>query len=382
MKSVIVLGCTGSIGVSTMEILADFPDDFRIAGLSAHGNRDALLALGERYPRASLALSGRPDLSDPSIGYEGTRGLLDMIRDTDADMVVNGISGAAGLLPSLAALESGKDLALANKETVVTGGDLIFKAAEKAGRKILPVDSEHSALFHLLENRDPRQVAELILTASGGPFLDYEPDRLKSVTREQALNHPNWSMGAKISVDSATLANKGLEVIEAWKLFHLPLDRIKVLIHRQSLAHSLIRTRDNALYAQISSPDMKLPIQNALFYPNQQPVASAYTDLVGASLTFEKPDTTRFPMLDLAYRAARAAGAAPIVYNGSNEVAVAAFLAGRLAFSRIAQVTEEMLGLSWPDPGDDLEGITETDRLVRRRAESWLTNLNGTDVRE
>ena len=280
MKKIIVLGCTGSIGVSTMEILEQFPEDFSVVALSAHSSVDALLDLKKRYPRTRLVLTGSK-VTPEGIDYAGTEGLVRMLEETDADMVVNGISGAAGLLPSVKSLETGKDLALANKETVVTGGDLIFELSRKHGRTILPVDSEHSALFHLLEGRDPDSVSELILTASGGPFADMPWEDQKKVTPAQALKHPNWDMGAKITIDSATLANKGLEVIEAWKLFHLPLDRISVLVHRQSLVHSLIRTKDNALYGQFSAPDMKLPIQNALFYPELRPVEAAYTDLCG-----------------------------------------------------------------------------------------------------
>jgi 1-deoxy-D-xylulose-5-phosphate reductoisomerase len=374
LKKIIVLGCTGSIGKSTMEILNEFPRDFLVTGLSAHSNSEKLLSLGKKYPKAKLAFTGST-VPPKGVDYGGTEGLLAMLSATDAHMVVNGISGAAGLLPSLRALETGKDLALANKETIVTGGDLIFAVAEEYNRTILPVDSEHSALFHLLQDRKPEQVSELILTASGGPFIDMPLKEQENVTPKQALKHPNWSMGAKITIDSATLANKGLEVIEAWKLFHLPLDRIKVLVHRQSLVHSLIRTADNALYGQFSAPDMKLPIQNALFYPDLKPVKAAYTDLCGPALTFEQPNMKRFPMLALAYQAARAAGAAPIVYNGSNEVAVAAFLTGLIKFTQIARITEAMLTLDWPNTQNSLEGISEVDRKVRERAAHFIKGV-------
>ncbi|MDC7218596.1 MAG: 1-deoxy-D-xylulose-5-phosphate reductoisomerase [Spirochaetales bacterium] len=371
MKKVIVLGCTGSIGASTMEIIADFPEDFSVVALSAHSHEQALLALKEQHPQARLVLTGTEDARE-GMDYLGKEGLLRMLEETEADMVVNGISGAAGLLPSIKSLETEKDLALANKETIVTGGDLIFSLAEKYNRTVLPVDSEHSALFHLLMGRKPETVSELILTASGGPFIDMPFEEQRKVTPAQALKHPNWDMGAKISIDSATLANKGLEVIEAWKLFHLPLEKISVLVHRQSLVHSLIRTADNALYGQFSAPDMKLPIQNALFYPELRPVKAAYTDLCGPSLTFEKPDLVRFPMLALAYRAAEKGGPAPIVYNGSNEVAVAAFLKGRIGFTQISRVTAALLEEKWPDPQDTLEGIETVDRLVRERAEAFM----------
>jgi len=371
LKRIIVLGCTGSIGVSTMEILEQFREDFSVMALSAHSHGDALLNLKKTYPGARLALTGS-EAPREGIDYAGTAGLMRLLEETEADLVVNGISGAAGLLPSVKALETGKDLALANKETIVTGGDLIFDLARKHGRTILPVDSEHSALFHLLQGRNPDDVSELILTASGGPFADMPREEQKRVTPAQALKHPNWDMGAKITIDSATLANKGLEVIEAWKLFHLDLDRISVLVHRQSLVHSLIRTKDNALYGQFSAPDMKLPIQNALFYPRLRPVEAAYTDLCGPPLTFEKPDLERFPMLALAYRAAAMGGAAPTVYNGGNEVAVAAFLRERIGFTEIADVTRAMLERDWTDPCRTLEGIFETDRLVRERAEQFI----------
>ncbi|MDC7221872.1 MAG: 1-deoxy-D-xylulose-5-phosphate reductoisomerase [Spirochaetales bacterium] len=373
MKKVIVLGCTGSIGASTMDIIAQFPGEFSVEALSAHSARSSeiLLKYKSVYGGAKLALTG-VETPPEGIDYAGTDGLLRMIEETGADIVVNGISGAAGLLPSIKSLESGKDLALANKETIVTAGDLIFALAEKMGCTILPVDSEHSALFHLLMGRDPDTVSELILTASGGPFVDMPFEEQKGVTPARALKHPNWDMGAKISIDSATLANKGLEVIEAWKLFHLPLDRISVLVHRQSLVHSLIRTKDNALYGQFSSPDMKLPIQNALFYPELRPVEAAYTDLCGPALTFEKPDRKRFPMLDLAYKSAELGGPAPIVYNGSNEIAVAAFLKEEIGFTQIGEVTDAMLNLSWPDPQNTLEGIEEVDRLSRERSLAFI----------
>jgi 1-deoxy-D-xylulose-5-phosphate reductoisomerase len=371
LKKVIILGCTGSIGASTMEIIANFPADFSVEALSAHSSEKALLTLKKKHPRAKLALTG-VDRPRDGINYSGTEGLLRMLEETNADIVVNGISGAAGLPPSVKSLETGKDLALANKETIVTAGDLIFALAKKNNCTILPVDSEHSALFHLLLGREPDTVSELILTASGGPFTDMPFEEQKKVTPAQALKHPNWDMGAKITIDSATLANKGLEVIEAWKLFNLPLDKISVLVHRQSLVHSLIRTTDNALYGQFSAPDMKLPIQNALFYPKLRPVKAAYTDLCGPPLTFEKPNMERFPMLALAYQAAEKAGPYPIVYNGSNEIAVAAFLQEKIGFTQIAEVTHAMLSKDWPNLEGSWEGIAEIDRLSRDKATTFI----------
>ncbi len=374
MKKVLILGCTGSIGKSTLAVLHSHPEKFTLCGLQAHKNEEALLKAGNSFPDASLCLSGARAESG-RIHYHGEDGILRLIEESDADIVVNGIVGAAGLPPSVKVLEKGMDLALANKESMVLGGALLKGLAHKSKSRLLPVDSEHSAVFQLLEHRPPSHVREIILTASGGPFRERPLSDFSRIRPKDALKHPTWNMGAKITIDSATMANKGLEVIEALQLFDFPIEKIKVLIHPQSCVHSLIRTTDGALYAQISAPDMRLPIQDALFYPEvTSPVPSAFLNLEGKSLDFYKADFEKFPMLALAFDCARSKGGAPIIYNGVNEVAVETFLAGNLSFPGIAalcrQVLEEERALkSAPQPDlTDLDAILNLDRRARLRA--------------
>jgi 1-deoxy-D-xylulose-5-phosphate reductoisomerase len=364
MKRIIILGCTGSIGRSTLDIIRSEPG-YKVAGLTAHTSSKALYALGREFPDAALLLSG-----------DDEKLLLEMIRQTDADIVVNGITGAAGLLPSVAALESGKDLALANKETMVLAGPLVNRIATLNGKRILPVDSEHSALFMLLAGRDPETVEELILTASGGAFRDLPADRLSLVTKEEALKHPNWSMGPKITIDSATMANKGLEVIEACRLFDLPQERIKVLIHPQSYVHSLIRTTDQALYAQLSLPDMKLPIRNALTWPDMRPEPSCRLELAGKALTFTEPDPLKYPMLPLARKAMALGGTGPVVYNAANEVAVDSFIKGHIRFTDIARIVSERLYKCRPSSCDTLEEVLATDGTCRTETLETIRRLS------
>lgn len=375
MKKVLVLGCTGSIGRSTLDILRRNPD-FSIAGLSAHTSAEKLESLGREFPSAMLALSGGilPD-SKRCWSGPGEKGILGMIRASGADIAVNGITGAAGLLPSLAVLEAGMDLALANKETMVMAGSLVRETARKMGRTILPVDSEHSALFQLLDGKDPSIIDEAILTASGGALRDIPLKDLETVTPDQALRHPSWSMGPKITVDSATMANKGLEVIEACRLFDLPEERVKVLIHPQSTVHALIRTTDQALYAQLSRPDMKLPIRDALYWPEQRPEPSCRLDLAGTTLSFSDPDPVRYPLLELARAAIRHSAAAPIAYNAANEIAVAAFLNQRIRFTDIARAVALLLERLNPSDCLSLEEILETDRSARDKTEEILRSI-------
>ncbi len=371
MKKVLILGSTGSIGQSTLDILRSHPDQFRLAGMQAHRNEKQLLKDAADFPGVRLCLSGASPASG-AISYAGSDGILRLIEDSQADIVVNGIVGASGLLPSVRTLESGMDLALANKESMVLAGPLIKHLASVHGNRLLPVDSEHSALFQLMESRKKEQVAELILTASGGPFRNLPPEDFESITLKDALAHPTWDMGAKITIDSATMANKGLEVIEAQQLFDFDIEKVKVLIHPQSYVHSLIRTKDMALYAQISEPDMRLPIQDALFYPAMREVPWTYLDLAGKTLEFYEPDLARFPMLGLAFECARKEGSYPIAYNGANEIAVDAFLKEKIPYTSIAGVTGHVLNSDWSSAPHSVEEILEKDRLARNSALSYL----------
>jgi 1-deoxy-D-xylulose-5-phosphate reductoisomerase len=378
MKKVAVLGATGSIGKNALDVIAHNKEDFTPVLLSAHGNRDKLEETGGAWPQAQKILSGQPG---------GREKLLAAIADCGADITVNGISGAAGLEPSMAAIESGSDLALANKETLVMAGSLVIKRANEKKVAIIPVDSEHSAVFHLLEahckdNMD--NLEEIILTASGGPFRNYSIEEMEKAGPKAALAHPTWNMGAKISIDSASMANKGLEVIEASRLFRLPngqplpQEKIKVLIHPQSIVHSMIRLKDGELYAQLSRPDMRLPILKALYWPLLPPSEASGNwgfdklDFDSLSLEFYRPDPVKFPMLPLAYEAIRKGGLYPCAYNGANEAAVAAFLEGRIGFLDISRITRYVLDSDWSAEGADIASVMEADRRARILAEKEI----------
>ena len=375
MKRVIVLGSTGSIGTSALDIIKKNPEDFNLVGISANTSEMTLLEQADYFNVNDIALSGKSPESN-KINFTGSDSVINLLEQTDADIVVNGIPGAIGMAPSVASLRSGKDLALANKETMVMAGPLIKDLAKKSGNQILPVDSEHSALFYLLYGKKKEQVNEIIITASGGPFLGFKADQLKDVSAQQAMKHPTWDMGYKISIDSATLANKGLEVIEAWRLLNIDLSKIKVLIHPQSYVHSLVRTVDNAMYAQISSPDMRLPIQNALYYPDMKAVPSSYLDLAGKNLSFSEPDTENFPMLSLAYQSAEMEKSYPIVYNAVNEVAVQALVDGKISFVNIPEITSDLLDKDWAFDAESFEEVLAIDNKVRRIAEDVIKNRN------
>jgi 1-deoxy-D-xylulose-5-phosphate reductoisomerase len=362
-KRVIILGATGSIGTSALDVLRAHPDEFEPVLLTAHADSTNLGHLSSEFPRAKTVLASR----------DGTENLLREIRETEADIAVNGISGSSGLMPSIAAIESGKDLALANKETIVMAGPLVRALARKQGRRILPVDSEHSAVFSLLEAYGPSHVSEIILTASGGPFRTWDSERIKSATPKDALLHPTWSMGSKITIDSASLANKGLEVIEAVRLFDVDPSRVKVVVHPESLVHSLIRCVDGVLYAQISPPDMRHPIHAALFWPSTRPCPlTPLTFDTALSMHFEPPRREDFPMLSLAYRACSLGNLYPACYNAANEVAVAAFLEGSLGFMGIAECAASVLDHDWSGEADSLDSILDADRRARDIARSFI----------
>ncbi|QEN06126.1 1-deoxy-D-xylulose-5-phosphate reductoisomerase [Thiospirochaeta perfilievii] len=372
MKKIFLLGSTGSIGQSSIDVVNDYPHLLKIVGLSANSNDKKLSELGYKLDVNNLVLTGKDNSEYSNISSFGMLELLEAIKNSDADIVINGIAGSSGLLPSIATIESGKDLALANKETMVMAGPLINKLAREHNIKLLPVDSEHSAIFHLLENRKIEDVEEIILTASGGAFRDLPIEKLKEVTLQDALKHPTWSMGNKITIDSASMANKGLEVIEAAMLFNLDIDKIKVLIHPQSYVHSLIRVKDCSMYAQISAPDMKLPIQNAILYPELERVESTYLDLVGKNLSFTLPDLEKYQMLDLAYLALKKGNAYTIAYNACNEVLVDAFVNREISFLQIPYYTKIILESNIKIEPQNLNNILEIDKLVRSKTKTLI----------
>ncbi|MCK9171496.1 MAG: 1-deoxy-D-xylulose-5-phosphate reductoisomerase [Treponema sp.] len=360
MKKILILGCTGSIGTSTLSIIKSMPESFRACGLVAHTSRNKVRELAQEFNCTGALTSEDPDC------------IRKLLIQTQPDIVVNGISGSNGLLPSKTVLDAGVDLALANKETVVMAWPLIKSLAEKNHARILPVDSEHSALFNLLERIGKGSVSELIITASGGPFREYTTEQLRHVTAAQALNHPTWKMGKKITVDSATLANKGLEVIEACRLFDVSPDNVKVVVHPQSIVHSLVRTIDGMLYGQISDPDMKHPILSALTWPETAYNYLTPFDLFDKSLTFFRPRTEDFPLLSYAYEAARNGGSYTIAYNAANEVAALAFLADKISFSDISRIVRTILDNDWKMLPDSFESVFDIDKKARTLAEQLI----------
>jgi 1-deoxy-D-xylulose-5-phosphate reductoisomerase len=377
-KRVAVLGATGSIGKSALDVIRRNTDDFEVILLSARGDGEGLAKLGGEWPGAARVLAG---------GEGGKEQLLAAIAEAGADITVNGIAGAAGLEPSLAALDSGSSLALANKETVVMAGPLVFKRAVEKNAAIIPVDSEHSAIFHLLAAHNGGAVvanaaaegvvSELLLTASGGPFRTWPLERMRTADPAAALAHPTWNMGPKITIDSASMANKGLEVIEAALLFNMPPEKIKVVIHPQSVVHSMIRLCSGEVYAQLSRPDMRHPIHAALYWPDTKPSAFAPLDFDSLTLEFAKPDYTRFPMLNLAYQAARQGGLYPCAYNAANEEAAASFLNRRAGFLDIGPITEYVLSGDWDRSGLTIESVLEADERARLSARSYINRITG-----
>jgi len=376
-RKVIILGATGSIGRQTIECVeaanAKNPGSFTITGLSANRNAGELLSLSSRFPGARLAVND--SVLREGIDISGPGAAERLIRSTEADLVVNGIAGAAGLGASVEALSSGRNLALANKESVVMGYSHLRSSAEAGRLSIIPVDSEHAALFQLVSRIGTASVTELTITASGGPFRDRSAKDLAGIKPDEAASHPVWKMGRKISIDSATLANKGLELIEAVRLFGLGEEKVKVLVHPESIVHALVRTRDSALYAHMSSPDMRLPINIALHWPREVEAAYGSLDLAGRSLHFEEPDLIRFPLLQLAREALRAGEAATIAYNAANEVAVAAFESGKIGFTQIASLVAAVLESDWTFPVPDLGSIFDSDGRARSLSQLALTEI-------
>ena len=373
-KKVAILGATGSIGKSALDVVAQGKDDFEVVLLSSHRNGEGLAELGRQWRGAALVLSGEAGGAGITGGTGCTGGrerLLAAIGECGADITLNGISGAAGLEPSMAAIEAGSELALANKETLVMAGALVLQRAAEKNVNIIPVDSEHSAVFHLINRIGSPD--EIILTASGGPFRNYSIQEMKKISAHDALKHPTWNMGAKITIDSASMANKGLEVIEAAFLFRFPPEKIKVLIHPQSIVHSMIRTSDGAVYAQMSLPDMRHPIHAALYFPDTAPSDFGRLNFDDPlSLDFYPPDTEKFPLLALAYEAVRRGGMYPCAYNAANEIAVAAFLAGKAGFLDISRITFNVLEKDWSADPEDMASVIEADKQARRLAEKEL----------
>ena len=369
-RNIVVLGATGSIGQSASRVARELSGRVRIVGMSGFRNIDRLAAeanslrpdaLAVPDAAAEVELRAKLDYKPVAI-FTGPGGLEQLATWEGADMVLVAIVGTGGLRPTFAALEAGKDIALASKEVLVVAGELVMSAARRSGRRIFPVDSEHNAIFQCLDGRDPVQVRRLILTASGGPFRDWPEDKMRAVTRQEALRHPTWRMGEKITIDSATMFNKGLEMIEARWLFDVDIARIDVVIHPQSIVHSMVEFVDGSVLAQMSHSDMRFQIQYALTWPDR--IAGSLPPLDWARLArldFEEPRYDVFPALELARQAARRGGAAPAVLNAANEVAVAEFLAGRIAFPRIWQIVAAVLGKCGHRPGGDLETLLASD---------------------
>jgi 1-deoxy-D-xylulose-5-phosphate reductoisomerase len=381
LKYISILGASGSIGTQTLDIIRSHPDEFRLAAVSIGKNVDMARAMIEEFAPRLVAVADRDAYDKLRSEYAGKvkiiygeEGLIEAAVFPETDIVVTAVVGSVGLVPTLKAIEAGKTIALANKETLVTAGHIVTEEAKKRGVSLLPVDSEHSAIFQCLQGEKREQVEKIILTASGGSFRDKTREELKHVTVEEALRHPNWSMGAKVTIDSATMMNKGLEVIEAHWLFELPYEQIDVLLHRESVIHSLVQFRDTSVIAQLGTPDMHVPIQYALAYPERLPLNSAKPlDLaqVGA-LHFERMDLERFRCLRFAYEAGKAGGSLPTVLNAANEEAVAAFLAGRIAFLDIEAYIERALERHEWIKEPSLEEIRQIDAETRQYVQSLL----------
>ncbi|MCX5886767.1 MAG: 1-deoxy-D-xylulose-5-phosphate reductoisomerase [Proteobacteria bacterium] len=384
MKNIIILGSTGSIGRSTLEVVKQVQERYKVTGLAAGSNLSLLREQVRKFKpdvvsvKEGLAAKFRQMLPR-SIKVEvvsGTEGLEKVATLPQGEMVVSALVGGVGLLPTLAAIRAGKNIALANKECLVMAGEMIMAEAEKGGIKVLPIDSEHSAIFQCLVGHRKDDLRRIILTASGGPFLTYSQKKMTAVTPEMALAHPNWQMGKKVSIDSATLMNKGLEVIEAHYLFGVPVKQIEVYIHPQSSIHAFVEYIDGSLIAQLSYPDMKVPIAYALSYPERLPVSAPRLNLLEIEkLTFLAPDRQRFPALDLAYRAIQEGGGLPIVLSAANEVAVEAFLERRLSFTQIAEIIERVMSSYNRKEPQTLDVILEIDRWGREKAEGLIKNL-------
>ncbi len=383
-KNIVILGSTGSIGCSTLEVVDRHPDSFIINALACNSRIDLLEQQFRKYRPEYLGVideeKGRvlsQRLKDEKVKILiGEDELLDLTRLPKTELVINAIVGAAGLKASIETIKNSKDLGLANKESLVAGGPLFPELIKKYKKKILPIDSEHSAIWQALNSGKAEEVKNIIITASGGPFREMSLEDLANVTPEQALKHPTWEMGAKITIDSATLANKGLEVIEAVNLFQIPIEQVQVVVHPQSIIHSLVEFIDSSMIAQLSAPDMRLPISYALFWPER--VESEFGALNLAKLgkmTFEEPDFEKFPALKIAFEVAKTGGTAPAVFNASNEIAVSAFLNKEISFTNIADLIRDTVENIDITDKPNLTDVLEADKAARKFAQEKIGNL-------
>lgn len=379
MRRLLILGSTGSIGRQALDVITD-SEEFELVGLSADRSWQELIqqALAHGVKRVALtdpsaAEQARSELHADMELLSGSEGLIELIVESRADLVLNAVVGSAGLGPTIATLGEGIDLALANKESLVVGGELVMALAEGTGASLIPVDSEHSALHQLISSAGVGTVERLVLTASGGPFRNSSLEELAAVTPEQALRHPTWEMGGKITVDSATLMNKGLELIEAHHLFATPYEQIETVVHPQSIVHAVVDLNDGASLAHMGYPDMRVPISYALHYPDRAPVPVEKLSLADlGEMTFERPDSQRFPCLRLAREAGQLGGTAPCTMNAANEIAVNAFLAGRIPFPAIAETVERVLERLDPQPIRAFETLFRADEEARRVAREYI----------
>ena len=384
MKNITILGSTGSIGVSALNLINTNPEKYKVIGLSAGTNKDLLLRQIEVFRPESVAVleeslaheieNSLPPGNKPEVLF-GVEGFIRLATLKNIDTVISAMTGAAGLVPTYEAIKAGKDIALANKETIVMAGPLVMAEAKTRGVSILPVDSEHSAVLQSLKGHMKEDLKRVILTASGGPFRDMPLHEMREVTAAQALVHPNWSMGPKITIDSATMMNKGLEVIEARWLFDLEMDQIDILIHPQSILHSMVEYKDGSIIGQMGIPDMTIPISYALSYPRHIPNSLTPLDLekVG-DLSFRRPDMKRFKCLDLALKAAAKGGSMPAVLNGANEIAVEAFLKGTIGFLDISDIIEKTMNAHIHSPVETIEAVIAADRWSREAARGHLSS--------
>ena len=384
MRKVLLLGSTGSIGTSALKVASDIPERMQIVGLAANSSVETLVEQVRVTGVKQVALTdpaaaakARAQLPADVVLHVGAQGLVDLVLQSEADMVLVAIVGTAGLAPALAAIEAGKHLAVASKEILVMAGEAVTEAAKRKGVNILPVDSEHNAIFQCLEGHRQSDVQRILLTASGGPFRTLPADQLPHVTLAQALKHPTWTMGRKITIDSATLFNKGLEMIEAKWLFDVPMDKIEVVVHPQSIVHSMVEFADNSVIAQLSHSDMCFPIQYAVTWPDRVPnnLKPLNFAQIGA-LHFEAPRVADFPALNLARHAGTIGGTLPAVLNAANEVAVEAFLNGKIAFPGIWQTVERVMNAHQVIAHPNLETLIEADAWARSKASEWVRNAD------
>ncbi|AZR72379.1 1-deoxy-D-xylulose-5-phosphate reductoisomerase [Anoxybacter fermentans] len=383
MKKIAILGSTGSIGTQTLEVVDQ--GGFEVIALSANSSVIKLATQALKYRPKMVVLMNSAFLDELEYRLKGTdikvlagmEGLIEAVTDPDVELIVNALVGAVGIRPTLEGIRAGKQIALANKETLVAAGELVMQEAQRYGIDILPIDSEHNAIFQALAGEDRSKISRLILTASGGPFRNYSREELKKVTPAQALKHPNWDMGGKITIDSATLMNKGLEVIEAHWLFGIDYDRIDVVVHPQSIVHSLVEFVDSSILAELGLPDMRVPIQYALTYPERRKNFLERLDLVKVGeLTFEKPKRDLFPCLELAYQAGRRGGTLPAVMNAANEVAVAKFLNEEISFLEIPELIRRVMEKHQVIDSPDLNQILAADQWARAEIERMVEDVD------